>query len=79
MDARTGAAVLAAVRQACPGVPVGVTTGAWIEPDPSRRLELVRSWTVLPDFASVNFSENGAVRLCEELLRRGIGIEPGLA
>lgn len=79
MDAQTEAAVLAAVRRACPGVPVGVTTGAWVEPDPARRLALVRSWTVLPDFASVNLSEEGAVELCEELLGRGIGIEPGLA
>jgi uncharacterized protein (DUF849 family) len=29
--------VAAAVRSAC-GVPVGVSTGAWIEPDPERRL-----------------------------------------
>ena len=79
MDAATGTAVLTAVRTACPGVRVGVTTGAWIVPDPARRLELVRSWTELPDFASVNLSEDGAVELCEELLARGIGIEPGLA
>jgi uncharacterized protein (DUF849 family) len=79
LDAGTVTAVLLAVRAACPGVRVGVTTGAWIVPDPARRLELVRSWTELPDFASVNFSEDGAVGLCEELLARGIGIEPGLA
>jgi uncharacterized protein (DUF849 family) len=79
MDADTEAAVLTSVRQACPGVRVGVTTGAWVEPDPARRLDLVRSWRVLPDFASVNFSEVGATELCEELLARGIGIEPGLA
>lgn len=78
LDAETGAAVLLAVRAACPGVRVGVTTGAWIAPDPAWRLDLVRSWTELPDFASVNFSEDGAVGLCEELLARGIGIEPGL-
>jgi uncharacterized protein (DUF849 family) len=79
LDAATVTAVLLAVRAACPGVRVGVTTGAWIVPDPTRRLELVRSWTEPPDFASVNFSEDGAVGLCEELLARGIGIEPGLA
>ena len=33
-------AVVAAVRDAC-GVPVGVSTGAWIEPDLGRRLELI--------------------------------------
>src|SRR5215213_900349 len=31
------------VRGAC-GVPVGVTTSAEIDPDPERRLELVRAW-----------------------------------
>src|SRR5262245_2790590 len=32
-------------------VPVGVTTGAWAEPDPAARVERIRSWTVLPDHA----------------------------
>jgi uncharacterized protein (DUF849 family) len=73
------AAWLGAVRRAVPGVPVGVTTGAWIEPDPQQRLETVRAWSVLPDFASVNMQEAGAVELCELLLERGIGVEPGVA
>jgi uncharacterized protein (DUF849 family) len=68
-----------AIRRACPGVPVGLTTGAWIEPDTERRLALVRSWTARPDFASVNFSEPGAVELCEALLHLEIGVEAGLA
>jgi uncharacterized protein (DUF849 family) len=72
-------AALRAVRAACPGVPVGVSTGIWIEPDLSRRLALVRAWTVLPDFASVNFAEPGATDLCDLLLSRGIGVESGLA
>src|SRR5207244_897872 len=45
------AAVLA-LRHACPGVPVGLSTGAFIEPDPARRLELISAWTERPDFAS---------------------------
>jgi uncharacterized protein (DUF849 family) len=36
--------VVVRVREAC-GVPVGVTTGAWIEPDVDRRVALVRAWT----------------------------------
>jgi uncharacterized protein (DUF849 family) len=71
-------AVVAVLRAACPGIPVGLTTGAWIEPDPHRRLELVRSWTEPPDFVSVNFSEGGTSELCALLLERGIGIEAGL-
>ncbi|MGV2903660.1 3-keto-5-aminohexanoate cleavage protein, partial [Microbacterium sp. AGC62] len=34
-----------AVRQAAPGVPVGVTTGEWAEPDVERRLAAIESWT----------------------------------
>jgi uncharacterized protein (DUF849 family) len=79
MDPKVEAAVLAATRRACPGVPVGVITGAWVEPDPARRLRLVGSWMALPDFASVNLSEPDAVELCERLRARGIGVEPGLA
>ena len=65
-------------RRACPGVPVGLSTGAWIESDPSRRMALIERWSILPDFVSVNFSEPGAVDLCHFLSRRGIGIEAGL-
>jgi uncharacterized protein (DUF849 family) len=69
---------LLAIRSACPGVPVGLTTGAWIEADPERRLELVAAWEVLPDYCSVNLVELGSLRLIELLLERGIGVEAGL-
>jgi uncharacterized protein (DUF849 family) len=65
-----------AVRAAC-GVPVGVSTGAWIEPDLERRIELVRAWR-LPDHASVNVSERGSTRIMEALHQAGIGIEAGV-
>ena len=60
------------------GVPVGVTTGAWIVGDPSARLEAVAAWSALPDFASVNFHEAGAVELAELLLRLGVEVEAGV-
>jgi uncharacterized protein (DUF849 family) len=66
------------VRAAAPGLPVGVTTGAWIEADPARRVGLVEGWTVLPDFASVNWHEDGAERVAAALLERGVAIEAGL-
>jgi uncharacterized protein (DUF849 family) len=69
---------ISAIRSACPDVPVGLTTGAWIEADPDRRLELVAAWELLPDYASVNLSEAGSVALIELLLDRGIGVEAGL-
>lgn len=70
--------VVAAVRAAAPGVPVGVTTGAWAAPDPAARLAAVRAWSVLPDFASVNWSEDGSDQVAGALLERGIGVEAGL-
>lgn len=71
-------AAVAAVRASAPGVPIGVTTGAWTEPDPQRRAALVRSWSVLPDHASVNWHEEGAALVAQALLETGIGIEAGL-
>jgi uncharacterized protein (DUF849 family) len=65
------AAVLEAVRGAAPAVPVGVTTGAWALPDPNDRVFAVQSWTTLPDFASVNWHEDGADHVAEALLARG--------
>lgn len=77
LDGRVVDAVVDAVRGAC-GVPVGVTTGAWIEPDPERRLALVRAWRA-PDYTSVNLSETGATELVAAVLETGIGVEAGIA
>lgn len=72
------AAALTAIRQSCPALPLGVSTGLWIEPDVSTRLQRVKDWTVLPDYASVNFSEPGTLELCQHLLSAGIAIEAGI-
>ncbi len=72
------AAALDAVRAACPGVPVGVSSGLWITGDAARRLEAVRGWTVRPDFVSVNWHEPGAEALAASLLEAGVGVEAGL-
>ena len=76
LDAQVVDAVVAAVRDACV-VPVGVSTGAWIEPDPGRRLELVAGWSA-PEYASVNLSEEGAADTMRTLLDAGVGIEAGV-
>ena len=68
LDAQVVDAVVAAVRDAC-GVPVGVSTGAWIEPDLERRLELIAGWSA-PDYASVNLSEDGAAETMRDAARR---------
>lgn len=61
------------------GVPLGVSTGAWIVSDPGRRLATVGEWTVLPDFVSVNFDEEGAAELAAFLLGRSVALEVGIA
>jgi len=71
-------AALLELRKACPGVPLEVSTAAWIEGNVARRLACVRQWSVLPDSAGVNFGEPGAIELAKALLARGIGVEAGL-
>jgi uncharacterized protein (DUF849 family) len=75
--ADVGAAV-SAVRAA--GVPaVGVSTGIWMTGgDATRRLALVRSWTVRPDFASVNVGEPGYDDLVAALTGMGVAVEAGV-
>ncbi|MBZ9989400.1 3-keto-5-aminohexanoate cleavage protein [Mesorhizobium sp. BH1-1-5] len=70
---------IAALRCACPGTLIGVSTGAWIEKDDLRTLVAISSWRELPDYASVNLSETAAPVVMESLRQRGIGIEAGLA
>ncbi len=81
LDAAVTERVLAAVRTAAPGVPVGVTTGAWAVPDPVERVAAVRRWRrldALPDFASVNWHEDGADDVAAALLDLGVAVEAGL-
>lgn len=72
------AAALSAIREACPGVEIGISTGAWIEPDVSRRVALIETWTILPDFVSVNLSEPGVEQVLGALRKRGVGLEAGI-
>ena len=72
------AAVLRALRAACPGVPVSLTTSADIEPDPAARHALVAAWTELPELVTANQGESGIADLCALLIGRGVGIEAGL-
>lgn len=77
LSPRAVAQALTAIR-AVVDVPVGVSTGAWAEPDPGRRVDRVRSWTVLPDHASVNWHEPGAESVAAALMERGVAVEAGL-
>jgi uncharacterized protein (DUF849 family) len=78
LEAEPCAAALRAVRAACPGTPISLSTSADIEPDPERRHALVATWSDLPELVTANQGEDGIGELCELLLRRGIGVEAGL-
>jgi uncharacterized protein (DUF849 family) len=68
-----------AIRRACPGTPVGVSTGAWIENDEQLTRDRIGAWVELPDYASVNLSEPDAPAIIDLLQHRGIGVEAGLS
>jgi uncharacterized protein (DUF849 family) len=71
------AATLHAVRAACPGVPISLTTSDGVEPHPTR-LRSIGAWTDVPDLVTANQGEDGIAELCELLIARGVGIEAGL-
>jgi uncharacterized protein (DUF849 family) len=77
LSPRVLAGTLTAIRARVP-VPVGVTTGAWAEPDPTARLDRIHGWTVLPDHASVNWHEPGAEEVAAALLDLGVDVEAGI-
>lgn len=70
--------VVMAIRQRTPDVEIGLTTAAWIVPDVDARLDAIAGWRSLPDFASVNFDEDGCERVARLLVSRGIGVEAGI-
>jgi uncharacterized protein (DUF849 family) len=66
------------IRRYASGVRISVTTGGWIEPDPIRRRDQVSDWTAVPDSATVNVHEDGALEVARALNRRGVAVEAGL-
>jgi uncharacterized protein (DUF849 family) len=72
-------ATVRAIRAACPGVPLGLTTGLWTTGgDAELRHAHVEAWDDLPDYVSVNLAEAGSAELCALLERRGVGLEAGV-
>jgi uncharacterized protein (DUF849 family) len=61
-----------AVRAAIPSTPFGIIPGTKV------RHRKVAAWTALPNFASVNFHEQGEAELAASLFSRGVAIEAGL-
>jgi uncharacterized protein (DUF849 family) len=72
-------AALNAVRAAVPGVPVGISTREGILGQPAGRQRAFQAWEDLPDYVSVNLSEGDAPEVIRLMLKRGIGVEAGLA
>ncbi|MCQ8192644.1 3-keto-5-aminohexanoate cleavage protein [Streptomyces rugosispiralis] len=69
------AEVLREVRATAPGAILGTTTGLWTCSGPEERYALVKAWEVLPDFASVAFSEEGAAETASLVVSRGMILE----
>lgn len=66
------------LKEALPGVLIGISTGAWVEPSVEKRLALINSWEVLPDYVSINGHEDGFERIFEAIRKKGIDVEAGL-
>lgn len=73
------AAWVAALRTACPGTAIGITTNERIIPDLARRRTVIDDWRVVPDFASVNLGEADAPSIIGRMADRGVLAEAGLA
>ena len=59
-------------------IPIGISTGEWIEPNLNKRLEQIDSWQNLPDFVSINYDETGFEKVTKLISEKGIKIEIGL-
>ena len=79
LSARACDTAVAAIRAAVPGVPVGLSTGEPIDPDPFARAAAIRTWRLRPDFVSVNLSELGWAGIVRAALHAGVGVEAGLS
>jgi uncharacterized protein (DUF849 family) len=79
LDAHACDAAVAAIRGAAPGLPVGLSTAASIDPDPFARAAAIAAWRTSPDFVSVNLAELGWAGIVRAALHAGVGVEAGLA
>lgn len=78
LDAEPCAWAIKAVREACPGIPISLSTSAAIENSPALRLRSIAAWTEMPNLVTANQGEEGILDICELLLSRGVDIEAGL-
>lgn len=64
--------LMPALRRACRGTLVGVSTGDWIERPETRAC--IADWQTPPDYASVNLSEPDAPAVMDLLTAKSVGI-----
>lgn len=69
---------IGALKQGFPHIEFGISTGAWVEPDPQKRLALISSWNIFPDYVSVNGHEDGFEAIVRTVLAKEIKVEAGL-
>jgi uncharacterized protein (DUF849 family) len=79
LDGDAVALAVNTVKAAVPKTPVGISTGAWILNNTKLRYDKISAWKTYPDFASVNFKEDGSIALAQLLTARGLPIEGGVA
>lgn len=65
------------LRLRLPDGTLSVSTGAWIGPI-EQRVHAIHRWTEKPEFASVNFHEEGAESIADALIDSGVGVEAGV-
>jgi len=70
--------LVSSVKNIAGDIQIGISTGDWIEPDLNKRLDYIKNWKTVPDFASVNLIEDNAVDVCKALISKGVLIEAGL-
>lgn len=64
-----------AIRATAPGLPIGVPTSAGLALD---RPQTIKSWDVLPDFATVDWRDDEAAAIAQALVERGVELEAKL-
>ena len=71
--------IFSLLRKELPGAKIGISSGEWILPDSQKRIEVIKSWEMLPDFVSVNFDEAAAEEISEILIEKNVGVEAGIS
>ena len=66
------------VKNIASDIQIGISSGDWIEPDLGKRINYIKNWKVIPDFASVNMIEEDAIEISNLLISKGVFVEAGL-